>query len=59
MKGLSEVGMAETLEEKYARFHHYMKKTMGYMHCPNIYDIKSWEEWKALDEKAKKKEKKR
>jgi len=46
--------MPETLEEKYIRFHHYMRKIMGYMHCPNIYDIKSWEEWKVLDEKAKK-----
>ena len=48
--------MAETLEEKHARFQHWMKKVMGYMYCPNIFDIRAWEEWKAMDEKAKKKE---
>jgi hypothetical protein len=46
--------MPETLEEKHARFHHYMKKEMGYMHCPNIYDIQAWEEWEELDKKKTK-----
>ena len=34
-----------TLEERYAKFHHWMKNIKGYMHCPSFEDIKSWEDW--------------
>ncbi len=36
----------DAFDKLYDKFYHYMKKEMGFLACPNRYDLWYWEKFK-------------